>query len=284
MASQEHDRVYILGAGHGGCVTALTLAEAGIPVTLIDKETVVSQGPACHLHAFGGIYPEMPDLESLPEHAISFGLAFPQAVDLRPTLVVLAPHAPWSPAAWHERLRAGSEKYRSLLDTLEPRQRRALVPEGAPILEVLRTSVCAAPTEFSPWGVQAAAWLPDEARDAVLIWEAGINCIRLAGLLEHSLAKAGPLIELRLGTAVTSLEPDGEAEGDGASGRWRLMLEGADGVARSEVASAVVDARGAHSAAGAPAEYKCVFWADHPTAPNEPEVVVLDRRGGPGLT
>jgi len=77
-----------------------------------------------------------------------------------------------------------------------------------------------------------------------------------------------------------------------SSDGWVLELECAGGAASGAagtqrlVAETIIDARGARidpEIAPAAAEFKAVFRASHPMPSNVPEIIVLDKRGSPGL-
>merc|ERR1712232_564399 len=218
--------------------------------------------------------------------AISFALSFPEAIDRRPTVVTLSPTAPYVPAEWHAKIQKSGDAYSKLLSGLQLSQRRVLIPDDAPVVEVLRSS-CGSQAPLSAYGKQAAQWLPDDAKDAVLVWECGLNDVRLAATFELAL-KSSTHVEMHLDTKAVSMSP--AASGDG----WMLELlcRSADGTVNGTAGTqhlatkTVIDARGARISpeiVPAAAEFKAVFRASHPTADNVPEMIILDKCGSPGL-
>jgi len=276
---QQEQRVVVLGAGHAGCAISMMLAERGVDVLLIEGDEHISNGPCCHLHSFGAIYPDMKDVSDLPGKAVSFATSYPESVDRRPTLVALSPTAPYAPSEWHARIVESAALYEEWLDKLDDAQREVLIPKGAPVLEVLRSSVGAV-GELSPWAVQTALHVPDGIRDAIMVWECGLNDCRLAALNELGLERLSHKIDLRAATWASDLVHEGDT--------WKLKLQRSGDVHQETIsAEFVIDARGSHidaSLAPATAEFKMVFAAAHPTPCNVPEIVILDKRVNPGIT
>merc|ERR1712130_42438 len=112
----------------------------GVHVLLIEGNENVSNGPCCHLHSFGAIYPDMKDVRDLPGEAVSFAMSYPESVDRRATLVALSPTSPYSPSEWHAQISSSAALYEEWLHKLDNVQREVLIPKDAPVLEVLRSS------------------------------------------------------------------------------------------------------------------------------------------------
>jgi len=84
--------IAVIGGGIGGSTTALFLVKDGHKVVLIESAESMNRGPPyCHLHAGGCFYREITDKERLLllEQSILTARLFPEAIDYRPTVIVV---------------------------------------------------------------------------------------------------------------------------------------------------------------------------------------------------
>ncbi|MCX5773187.1 MAG: FAD-dependent oxidoreductase [Fusobacteria bacterium] len=90
--------VAVIGAGISGTTVALELEKYGMKVHLIEKGNEVVNGPpACHLHAGGNLYPEIPveDAKELLRESIEFARRYPLGINHRPTLLCVPKDIPF---------------------------------------------------------------------------------------------------------------------------------------------------------------------------------------------
>lgn len=110
--------VAIIGGGVAGSTIALRLAELGIKVTLIEQgDSLVNGPPICHLHAGGSFYRDISDEQCLTllNQSIDMINAFPQCVNVRPTVIAVPVHDKGSPDTIIPRLEKLQRQYQNLV-------------------------------------------------------------------------------------------------------------------------------------------------------------------------
>jgi len=111
-------KVAIIGGGVAGSTIALRFAELGIDTTLIEKgPSLVNGPPICHLHAGGNLYRELPEEQCLTllQQSIDTVKAYPQSVNVRPTLIALPKTDHGQPADLLPRLEKLRARYTELV-------------------------------------------------------------------------------------------------------------------------------------------------------------------------
>ena len=112
-------KIAIIGGGVAGSTIALRLAELGINVTLIEQgPSLVNGPPICHLHAGGSFYREISDEQciALLHQSIDMMSVFPQAVNLRPTVIAVPKIDSGSPQTILPRLEKLKTQYQNLVE------------------------------------------------------------------------------------------------------------------------------------------------------------------------
>lgn len=288
-------RVAVVGGGIAGVTAALALGEAGVATLLLERGSDVVQGPPmCHLHAGGGLYPELSDddCRTLLRQSLQVAARYPETIDDRPTLLCVPTRLDMDPTDVLARARRMGEHYADLV--AEGRERLLGDPEDYAVavdrarLERAATiPVPEHPVTLDDWVAAPARLLDlDTLRyPVVAVREHGWNILRLAAVSRLRLADL-PSVEVRLGARVVGLTS--------AADGWDVTWRDADGEHCESVAMVVnaagfrtgdVDALAGFADADHAVEFKSAWVArwgsdaarDWPM----PEIAVLGERGTP---
>jgi len=107
----------IIGGGITGSSIAMYLENAGVDVTLFEKNDLVSGPPICHLHAGGNLYREISLKEkiALLKESIDFIRLYPHAIDYRPTVIVVPENDDGNPEDLIKTLNILKNEYKKLI-------------------------------------------------------------------------------------------------------------------------------------------------------------------------
>ena len=221
--------VTIIGGGIAGSTTALYLASAGIPVTLIEKQWSLVDGPPfCHLHAGGNLYPEISDAQCLTllEQSIAFARLYPDGVDHRPTVIALPDTCQKSTGSLLPRMEKLKRRYETLV--AEDESNRVLGDPASyfkcyerEALEALsKKAIVPSPSTEDEWLIPFARHVDLDTIQfpVLLVQEYGLNLFRIGARLMLQLHEH-PHVDLKFGTNITKIR--------NCSGQWEL--ESTDG-------------------------------------------------------
>ena len=112
-------KIAVVGGGIAGATAALHLAEIGVNVDLIEKNSsLISGPPICHLHAGGNLYREISVEQciELLKQSIETVRLYPHTLNRRPTLIVVPFSDGGDPLALIPRLEQIRAVYQSLVN------------------------------------------------------------------------------------------------------------------------------------------------------------------------
>ena len=198
-------KIAIIGAGVAGSTAALYFAQAGLDVTLFEKESSPISGPPfCHLHAGGNLYPEISDEQclSLLKQSIDFLRFYPYIVDYRPTVISLPLTCDSTPQDLLPRLELLKNSYKALISK---DQRNKVLGESteyyrcyekAQMHNLKEKDIVKTPTTHDEWMIAVAKNIDlDKIQfPLILVQEYGLNLFRLA---------AGSVLSLEEQTSIT---------------------------------------------------------------------------------
>ncbi|WAJ72497.1 FAD-binding oxidoreductase (plasmid) [Catenovulum adriaticum] len=230
IRSSQNGSVAIIGGGVAGSTIALRLAEIGIKVTLIEQsDSLVNGPPICHLHAGGSFYRDISDEQCLTllNQSIDMISAFPQCVNVRPTVIAVPVHDKGSPSTILPRLEKLRRQYKQLVAE-QPDKKRLGEPDQYfqtfSRLELENLATKPLPKQ----AICAQDWLIPVARKldldklqypVILVQEYGLSGFRfsaLASLAAANLSKCDVLTH----TQVTNIKENDDKN----HARWQVSI------------------------------------------------------------
>ncbi|MEF1288826.1 FAD-dependent oxidoreductase [Vibrio sp. M260118] len=112
-------KIAIIGGGIAGATAAVHMAELGLNVHLIEKNSsLISGPPICHLHAGGNLYREISTEQciELLKQSIDSARLYPQTINRRPTVIAVPYSDGGSPEELYERLITIQSCYEELVE------------------------------------------------------------------------------------------------------------------------------------------------------------------------
>jgi len=190
-ANTPEAKVGIIGGGVAGATIALRLAELGVNVTLLEKgPSLVNGPPICHLHAGGSFYREITDEQCLTllQQSIDMISVFPQAVNVRPTVIAVPNTDPGQPDSIIPRLKKLQTQYAELVKQFpdkkllgEPGDYYCLF-EREEVEELAQQDLPESVTQLSDWLIPVAKNLDlDSVKyPLILVQEYGLSGFRFS--------------------------------------------------------------------------------------------------------
>jgi 2-polyprenyl-6-methoxyphenol hydroxylase-like FAD-dependent oxidoreductase len=214
-------KIAVIGGGVAGGTVARYLSEMGLHTTLFEKrDSLMSGPPMCHLHAGGNLYREISDAQciTLLEQSIDFANYYPEAIDFRPTVIIVPKDDALTPTDQLARLDKLKQHYRLLTQKDE---KNAILGDANHYYRVYTKEQCEAlaqqtackhPKSDDEWMVPVVKMVDLEKVQfpLIMVQEYGINLFRLASTLMHRL-KENPFCSLKLNHKVTHIQRCGEA-------------------------------------------------------------------------
>lgn len=221
--------VAVIGGGVAGCTIALRLAELGINTTIIEKDKSLVNGPPfCHLHAGGNLYREITDEQciTLLNQSIDTAKVFPEAVNLRPTVIALPRTDQAEPKSLLPRLEKLRDEYANLVERDitnkvlgEPKNYFRFFSRQE--IEILATRpIPDFSTDDEDWLISFAKYTDLNAIKfpVVLVQEYGLSAFRFAAIAELAIKRL-PHCHLQKGSQVNGIAPNKHQLG------WRVTTE-----------------------------------------------------------
>ncbi len=216
ILSDRKGKIAIVGGGVAGSTAARYLGEAGLDVTLFEKEkSLISGPPFCHLHAGGNLYREISDEQcvKLLKQSIDFLRFYPYVVDYRPTVIALPVTDKSSPDALLPRLEMLTSEYEALIR--EDAGNRVLGESSEyyrlytreQIEELKERPVVPQPRKADEWMIPVAQNIDlDKVQfPLILVQEYGLNLFRLAAGVTLRL-EAMENVDLKRETVVSNVQ------------------------------------------------------------------------------
>jgi glycine/D-amino acid oxidase-like deaminating enzyme len=239
--------VGVAGGGLAGSTIALHLGGLGLKVTLLETGYRLINGmPFCHLHAGGNLYPELSDQECITflRESVELLRAFPQAINNRPTVLVVPRHDEGTPEQLITRLKKLQSEYVRLV-TASP-QNKVLGevedyfrPYGQASLESLaELPTPARATSPDEWMIPVAKSLDLSTcrLPLILVNEPGLCALRLSAMATLALDRE-PNCTALTGCTVNHIAQDRD------SGGWNvgyLQARGTGNVALEQPAQRLI--------------------------------------------
>ncbi|MGF1908565.1 FAD-dependent oxidoreductase [Vibrio kasasachensis] len=283
-------KVAVIGGGIAGATAALHLAEIGVNVDLIEKNSsLVSGPPICHLHAGGNLYREISVEQciDLLSQSIESVRLYPHTLNRRPTLIVVPHSDDGDPLELVPRLNQIRTVYQSLVD-----KDKANEVLGAPqdyfklysredLVALRSQKQTAHPVDYDDWLVPFAQHVDLEniKYPVVAVNEFGWSVFRIAASAMLVLEQM-PKCALNINTRLSDMNWDGE--------QWLLTME-VDGKRYQQAYDYVINACGFETGivddlASTPRKRMVEFKAAYVTKWNQntqfwPEVIFHGPRG-----
>jgi glycine/D-amino acid oxidase-like deaminating enzyme len=191
-------KIAIVGGGVAGATAARYLSELGLEITLFEKNSSLMNGPPmCHLHAGGNLYREISDEQcmTLLEQSIDFVKYYQQAIDFRPTVLIVPQSDALKPEAQLSRLKKLKRHYQQLVEKNEGNGVLGGVEEYYRLYSEEKCRLLAQreplehPISDDEWMIPVVKSVALEKVQfpLIMVKEYGINLFRLAALLTHTL-------------------------------------------------------------------------------------------------
>jgi hypothetical protein len=185
-------KVAIIGGGITGSSIAMYFKNLGVDVTLFEKNDLISGPPICHLHAGGNLYREITLKEkiALLKESVNFIRLYPQAIDYRPTVVVVPKEDEGDPNDLIETLEILKNEYKKLVKIDEKNKVLGEVEDYYKLfyrddLEKLKSKkIVKNPKTLEEWMIPFAKKvdLDNIKYPVILVQEFGVNVFRLAAI------------------------------------------------------------------------------------------------------
>ncbi len=217
-------KVAIVGGGVAGVTAALSLAQLGLNVTILEKKSSLVDGPPwCHLHAGGNLYREISDEQcvTLLKQSIDFVKFYPFVVDYRPTVIALPVHDHGTVEKLLPRLDLLKSEYEKLLvsdssNKVLGESKNYYTLYSREKMEMLKMRpIVNTPTTTDEWMIPVAKNIAfDNVQfPLIVVQEYGLNMFRLAGGSMLAFQNF-PHVDIKTQSTVNDIQKENE--------RWKI--------------------------------------------------------------